>query len=435
MSEPLVALLQPSYSRSVPNKHAAKAFYRPSLRGINRLEIEQGTSMLTRCFNMLWCDAINARSAHAITHVAMIHDDICPDPGWLDVLMDELESTGADMISAVIPIKNERGLTSTSVDIGDPWIVRRLTMHEVFQMPPTFSASDVSWNPDGKPLLLNTGLWLAKFDPAWVEQISFKFVNRIVKMPDGVWMSQDIPEDWDFSRQLHAFGCKLLATRKVGLYHQDPQFHNRHAWGTHATDMDYLQFQQLLAMAGKVPEGFRFPLDVAGWLTEIEGLRLSELALGRDVLEIGSYCGRSTICLAHAAKSVAAVDPFDGRATTAPRDTLADFMGNLITYGVLEKVTAYKGESELVLPNLEGRFDLVFIDGNHSREAVLRDAEMARAKLLPGGLLAFHDYRRNPGDHDGRWDPEVTAVVNELVEGGATLLDVTGTVATLSWPA
>ncbi len=437
-SKPFVAIMQPSYARSVPSKHSARAFYRPTLRGIDRIELEQGTSMLPRCFNLLLADALNYKGERPITHLAMLHDDIAPDAGWLDILLDELERTGADIISAVSPIKNEKGLTSTAIDVGDPWIVRRLTMHEVYQLPETFEAKDIRWNVGGKPLLVNTGCWLAKFDRAFWEafadeergngQSGFRFITKLHRMPDGVWASLDQPEDWQWSREAHALGQKVVATRKVLLDHEHPQWNNRSGWGQWPTDLAYLEWQRNLKTLNEGKGDFLFPADVAGWLSEEEGQALAKLAADKDVLEIGSYCGRSTICLAQAAKSVCAVDPFDGRATTAPRDTLAEFVGNLVTYGVMPKVTTYKGQSDMVVPDIRTTFDLAFIDGNHTQDAVRRDAEMARGKLNPGGLLAFHDYGR-PGDEG------VTAAVDSIIRDGASLLDVADTIAVLSWPA
>lgn len=418
--KPLIALMQPSSGLRVPHKGAAKAFYRPTKRGLDRLELEQGSSMLPRVFNMLWADALNLRCQHAITHAAMIHDDVAPEEGWLDILLDELERTGADMISAVVPIKNGRGLTSTAVENpDDPWVVRRLTLKEVFALPETFEAKDVPWNTSGAPLLPNTGLWLCKFDPAWVEKVCFKFVNRIAKMPDGQFTGQDMPEDWDFGRQLHSFGCKVVCTRKVKLDHEQPQFHNRSAWGDWPTDMAWLQYTK--AQRGAVDGLWKFPGDVEGWLTETEGRTLAALAQGKAVLEIGSYCGRSTICLAQTAESVHAVDPFDGRATTVRQDTLTRFMENVVRYGVLEKITVLQGESQMVVPNIDQKFDLAFIDGAHDRMSVLGDADMAIKALAPGGLLAFHDYSDS--------DPGVMAAVDCLVARGAKLLDLTGTLA------
>jgi predicted O-methyltransferase YrrM len=66
-------------------------------------------------------------------------------------------------------------------------------------------------------------------------------------------------------------------------------------------------------------------------------------------------------------------------------------------------------------------YDLVFVDGSHDRESVSRDAALARGVLKPGGLLAFHDY--------GNRDFGVTEAVDELLRGGAELLNVAGTVA------
>ena len=48
---------------------------------------------------------------------------------------------------------------------------------------------------------------------------------------------------------------------------------------------------------------------------------------------------------------------------------------------------------------------------------------------MPGGLLAFHDYRPKPGHHDGHWDPGVNQAVDELIEFGASLIASYGTVA------
>jgi hypothetical protein len=53
---------------------------------------------------------------------------------------------------------------------------------------------------------------------------------------------------------------------------------------------------------------WKFPTDVRGWLTPKEGETLAQLAEGKLVLEIGSYHGLSTICMAQTAKMVHAID-------------------------------------------------------------------------------------------------------------------------------
>lgn len=177
---------------------------------------------------------------------------------------------------------------------------------------------------------------------------------------------------------------------------------------------------------------FRFPADVAGWLTETEGRGLHAIARGKRVLEIGSYCGRSTICLAQSAAHVTSVDPHDGTGTPNPRDTLDEFCGNVIRYEVSPKIQVHRGT--LAAPDglpefTAGPFDIVFIDGAHDYPSVRKDIASALSRLAPDGLLAFHDYRTHAGEHDGGYDPGVTRAVNELLSAGAELIDRHGTVA------
>ena len=137
----------------------------------------------------------------------------------------------------------------------------------------------------------------------------------------------------------------------------------------------------------------RFPWDVCGWLTEAEGQALYRLAEGRRVLEVGSYQGRSTICLAYSALWVVSVDWHRGDAGTGRADTLPAFCANLERYGVASKVrkvvARVQDVADLFAP---GVFDLAFVDGAHDRESVLRDAEFARRVVRPGGAVAFHDW-------------------------------------------
>lgn len=201
------------------------------------------TSLLPFTFNLIWTGALNDRAGAAtweldgsmgtrpIDYFAMIHDDIKPDGGWIGTLVGELEATGADLISAVVPIKDGRGLTSTAVDdTGDAWNPRRLTLKEVHDLPPTFGDSDV-----GGALLLNTGLWVCRFDRPWVERVGFRQQDCIVRR-GGRFVAQTTPEDWDFTRQVRLQGGKVLATRKVGLEHERPEFTNRRPWGVWASD-------------------------------------------------------------------------------------------------------------------------------------------------------------------------------------------------------
>lgn len=382
-------------------------------------------SVITVTFNTLWCGFRNqdkaARAApdgRPLAYFAMLHDDVVPDAGWLDVLIGILEKNpDVDLVSAVVPIKDDRGLTSTAVDgvTGDDWGPRRLTMAEVCALPPTFSAADV-----GGELLLNSGCWVARFDAPWVPKVCFRQQDRIVELASGDVAPQTMTEDWDFTRQVRAAGGKVLATRAVGLYHEETRFQNQTPWGMWATDEEFTP-------------GYKLPANVEGWLDPIEAAGLSRLVEGKRVLEIGSYCGLSTICMARAAAHVHAVDYFDGRGTPNPKDTLIDFQANLEAHGVADKVAVTVGSAAQV-PADAGPFDVVFIDGAHDLESVRADVAHAR-RLAPNAVLAFHDYRQYPGEFDGRWDPGVTHVVDELCRAGGQMLARHYTVAVVKPPA
>jgi|TARA_R110002012_G_scaffold61887_1_gene162379 predicted O-methyltransferase YrrM len=50
-----------------------------------------------------------------------------------------------------------------------------------------------------------------------------------------------------------------------------------------------------------------------------------------------------------------------------------------------------QGDSTVVHTDLEGEFDAVFIDGNHSYEYVKKDLENFLPKVKQGGIVALHD--------------------------------------------
>jgi predicted O-methyltransferase YrrM len=259
-------------------------------------------------------------------------------------------------------------------------------------------------------------LWLCKLGP-WCLETHFHVENSIERI-DGKWAAVTFPEDWHFSRQCRKLGLKLAATKAVRVDHYGGhRWCNQEAWGWE-TDA-----QNGVAPA-VVPDNWRFPDDVDGWLTEAEGRALAEVAAGKTVLEIGSYCGRSTICMAQTARAVYAVDTFDGRATPDVRDTFDEFSLNLDRYGVSGRVMVAVGKSADVVPTLGERMTMAFIDGAHDEASVLADAALAASVLTQNSLICFHDYQRIGNE-------SVTAVVDHLRARGAELVRVVDTVAML----
>lgn len=125
-------------------------------------------------------------------------------------------------------------------------------------------------------------------------------------------------------------------------------------------------------------------------LTYDETLKLKWLAAGANVLEIGSAYGYSAVAMALAGARVVAVDPHNWL------PSLEVMQKNLAAYEVTDQVDIRVARSNDEMPRLyeEGRrFDLIWIDGDHSAEAVTHDVTWALKLLYPEtGILACHDY-------------------------------------------
>lgn len=192
-------------------------------------------SLLNKTFNLAWCYALNGHEAGRVDGFAMQHADIQTPAGWLDLLSDEMERCGADVISVVVPIKDKRGRTSTAIAGPDEWHRKVLTLREVHSLPETFTDADVQERFGGR-LLLNTGVWLCKLGP-WANQVHFQCKDRIRRNDKGQWQAEVVPEDWDFSAQCHRLGVKLAATRKVNvIHHGGCGFDNSLVWGTETAE-------------------------------------------------------------------------------------------------------------------------------------------------------------------------------------------------------
>jgi SAM-dependent methyltransferase len=339
--------------------------------------------LLATCFNDAWAKALDEFEKGNINGVAYQHSDVVPPVGWLDILYRQKCEIGCDLISAVISIKDDRGLSSTAVDdTGDEWLPRRLTMQEVLKLPETFTDEHV-----GGRLLLNTGLFLCSLGE-WATtptDVFFK-VTDCIRKEGGKRIARCKPEDWDFSRQCRERGLKLAATRAVKVnHHGDTPYPNDIAWGW---DQDWQN--------GPNAEwriGWRFPADVPGWLTFPEAAKLVELARGKRVVEIGSYHGKSTVAMAQVAELVRSIDWHEGDAGSGPGGTLPFLKATLERYGVVEKVTLHVGRTEVMAPRLPAKaFDLVFIDGAHDEANVRIDIAAALRLVKPGGTIAFHDW-------------------------------------------
>ena len=82
---------------------------------------------------------MNLRKERALSHWVLLHSDVVPvEENWILTLKAEMDKVKADVLSAVLPIKDSRGLTSTAPDTHQ-WQPRRLTMKEIMDRPATFT--------------------------------------------------------------------------------------------------------------------------------------------------------------------------------------------------------------------------------------------------------------------------------------------------------
>jgi predicted O-methyltransferase YrrM len=127
-------------------------------------------------------------------------------------------------------------------------------------------------------------------------------------------------------------------------------------------------------------------------------------------LEVGAWCGYTTVCMAKTAEFIYSLDSHMGDMHTGRANTFGPFIDNLRRYRVLDRVAVLVGESIDILPRLpQDHFDLVFIDATHTYEAVLNDSELCWPLMKRGGYMCWHDYEEKSNPDFG-----VTKAVDEI---------------------
>ena len=147
--------------------------------------------------------------------------------------------------------------------------------------------------------------------------------------------------------------------------------------------------------------------DVEGWLSDDQARVLWERARSvppaGQIVEIGSYRGRSAIVMARAAgaaASVVAIDPHagDDRGPQQIRGTAEEgaadheaFNANLERAGVAGAVRHVRRPSAEALGDVDGSIDLLYVDGAHRFGPARDDIVRWGARVRPGGTLLVHD--------------------------------------------
>ena len=164
---------------------------------------------------------------------------------------------------------------------------------------------------------------------------------------------------------------------------------------------------------------------IDGWLTDEEadvlaGAAMKAASLADDhpqatFVEVGSYCGKSTVVIASTLQSAGrsdltlhAIDPHQAYQLGRHADTCAILIENLQRNGVADRVRVIREKSTDV--QWSAPIALLFIDGLHDYRSVAADFRHFSRWVVPGGLIAFHDY--------AEYAPGVRQCVNELLRDG-----------------
>lgn len=163
-------------------------------------------------------------------------------------------------------------------------------------------------------------------------------------------------------------------------------------------------------------------LACKGYLDDEEGMRLHDL--GREygklgaVLEVGSYCGKSSIYLGAGVQAVQGtlfcLDHHRGSEEHQPgegyhdvdlydevvgrMESLPALRRNLHAAGLERSTVLLVGRSQDVSPHWHTPLGMVFIDGGHSEAQAQADFDGWADRVMPGGVLAIHDLFPNPDE-------------------------------------
>jgi predicted O-methyltransferase YrrM len=158
--------------------------------------------------------------------------------------------------------------------------------------------------------------------------------------------------------------------------------------------------------------------DIEGFLSPFEAAQLYRIASflppESTIVEIGSWKGKSTYCLAKGIKKgkVIAIDPFDSSGDEASslvyqqlkgeKSLLEQFTQKMEQLKVIEKIETYQGLSQDFVNKVK-KIDFLFIDGDHSIDGCNYDFTNYSTAISSGGYLAIHDYYPSRKDLGPTW--------------------------------
>ncbi len=138
--------------------------------------------------------------------------------------------------------------------------------------------------------------------------------------------------------------------------------------------------------------------DIPGWLSDEEALFLEKTSkltqkLKGEIVEIGSFHGKSTICLAQGKGNVYAIDPHRGFVESGKKyePTFKAFMISVRTAKTSGKIIPLVKTSKDASKGWNKKIRLLFIDGLHDEKNAALDYKLWSKHLVDNGIIAIHD--------------------------------------------
>lgn len=142
------------------------------------------------------------------------------------------------------------------------------------------------------------------------------------------------------------------------------------------------------------------------WFKDLQGLSnfnslCNVIDLNKEIkyLEVGVFEGNAHLHMFNSVfknnlSTSIALDPWgNGTGNSQHADVYELFKKNLNPF--LDRIDIRRGYSDNILPELENKnysFDIIYIDGDHTSQAVYKDAKNSWNLLKSGGILIFDDY-------------------------------------------
>ena len=335
--------------------------------------------------NLLFKKAHEHLQTESFTHILLLDSDHIFKPEDVMRLLWLKEEFKSDILGAGYLTKTEPvnlvALKAITYSENDETLPIRYTMLTHFELDKVYEVDGVGFGM----VVMGTNV-LEKMIEHYktTELCEFPYKEGIV-----------IGEDISFCQKAKAIGFKVEVTTAVMIGHVCSAI----------MTMDYAEklykrdFSVSSILAKQEDKN-----EVEGWLLEEEGNLLEKLAKDNkngNIVEIGSWKGRSTIRLAKgtiAGKKniIFAIDPHTGSpehidALGEQINTYPEFEQNIKNAGVENYIVPVVQTSEEAALTFNAPIGLIFIDGDHTYEMVKKDFEMWNSKVLPGGIIAFHD--------------------------------------------